>query len=579
MFSYLRFQFKRRSRRARSKVITASIWFTNYIDRHLVGAWRRLANSRTMFIAWLLITVIAAVGLVLDIQTQSTHYLVTTAAQGGVYSEGLSGNVRGVNPLFIDNPATADVSSVVYSGLTRINNKRDVEIDLAKSYEISPDKKTYTFVLKDNLVWQDNTPLTTEDIAFTIKTIQNPDTRSTLASNWANVKIEVVDPKIIRFSLPISYTSFLANTTVGILPKHLLDDVRPSLLRTHEFNQKPIGSGPFILQPIKNGDNELTLKPFEKYYNGKPHLDTLKFVLYPSSDDFIPGYARREILGFPITKPDQLKTSKTIEDITIHHLTLPVYAATFFNMKSQHLADPKLRQALAYSIDRNSIINNQLDGQATKAYYPVLAGYSGYNPNLPRYEFDINKAKSLVAEIGQEKVNSTTISLATLKNSSYQDVAKAIKQMWERLGLKVEIITLNSDEFTQNVLRPRAYDAALYGQDLGIDSDAYSYWHSSQTSDPGLNISQYSNLESDKMLEAGRIAKDLEYKKSRYDAFLQQWTKDVPAVILYTPFYNYAQNTGLKGFDARKIAEPSNRFYNIQNWHINTVLIPKSAQR
>lgn len=110
-----------------------------------------------------------------------------------------------------------------------------------------------------------------------------------------------------------------------------------------------------------------------------------------------------------------------------------------------------------------------------------------------------------------------------------------------------------------------------------MDSDVYSYWHSSQVSDPGLNVSNYSSVEVDKLLEAGRIAKDSEYRQSRYAAFLQAWSKDLPAIILYTPFYNYAQSDALHGFSAQKISEPSDRFYNVEKWYLNTSLQPKST--
>lgn len=124
--------------------------------------------------------------------------------------------------------------------------------------------------------------------------------------------------------------------------------------------------------------------------------------------------------------------------------------------------------------------------------------------------------------------------------------------MWEKLGLHVEINAMDLGALQQTAIRPRNYDVLLYGQDLGVDSDVYSYWHSSQVSDPGLNVSNYSSVEVDKLLEAGRIAKDSEYRQSRYAAFLQAWSKDLPAIILYTPFYNYAQSDALHGFSAQK---------------------------
>jgi len=142
--------------------------------------------------------------------------------------------------------------------------------------------------------------------------------------------------------------------------------------------------------------------------------------------------------------------------------------------------------------------------------------------------------------------------------------------MWASVGVQSDILAVPLDELQQNYVRPRNYDVLLYGQSLGIDSDVYAYWHSSQAADPGSNLSQYANPEADKFLETGRTAKDPVYKNTRFSSFLQLWSKDVPAIILYTPFYNYAQNNAVSGLTADKLVEPSNRFLDIQKWYVQT---------
>ena len=197
--------------------------------------------------------------------------ILQTPKYGGVYREAILGQVKSVNPLFADNSATEDVNSLVFSGLTKINGEREIVADLAKSWDISSDKKTYTFTLKDNLKWQDGKPLSANDIAFTIGLVQNPDTRSPLAANWNGVKYEVVNDNTIRFILPSSYGNFLSNTTTGILPKHKLDKVKPSNIRSNEFNQKPIGSGPYKLDLLEVDSSSITLKASENYYVHQPY--------------------------------------------------------------------------------------------------------------------------------------------------------------------------------------------------------------------------------------------------------------------------------------------------------------------
>lgn len=576
MISYLRFKFRHRIRQLRRSIHQGRAWLSNYLNRHLYGSWKKLSDVRWVVIAWILVFVVSSWGILAGMASADNHYLATAPVDGGIYSEGIDGKVTAVNPLFIENSASDDVSKLVFSGLTRINSARQVEGDLANNWDISADKKTYTFHLRPDVTWHDGRPFTANDVAFTIDRVQNPDTRSSLASNWKGVSYQIIEPFTIQITLPVSYAPFLSTATMGILPKHILENVRPNLLKTHEFNQKPIGTGPYKLPALDSHQQTIELEANKKYYLGKPYIDKFEFYQFASSNEYIEGYAKKQIQGFAINKPVLYDKVNKIEDITIHHLNLPAYAGAFFNMRSPNLADPRMRQALAYATNKDSLVKDQLHNQAIAVPYPILAGYSGFDTTAPRYEYNESTAQSLAEAIGKSNLANTTITIATLKNSSYEDVAAALKTMWEKLGLHVQVNAMDLGQLQQTAIRPRNYDILLYGQDLGIDSDVYSYWHSSQMTDPGLNVSNYSNAEVDKLLEAGRIAKDPIYKQNKYAAFLQAWSKDLPAIILYTPFYNYAQANNIGGFSAQKITEPSDRFYNIQKWFINTTRKPKS---
>lgn len=224
------------------------------------------------------------------------------------------------------------------------------------------------------------------------------------------------------------------------------------------------------------------------------------------------------------------------------------------------------RKALALSTDREGIVKDQLYSEGSVAYYPIPAGFVGFNPSAEKYQLNIDKAKEFYAN--SKVSNGTNLRLVTLDSAQYKLVANKLAEQWRRLGVNVEVITADISNLQQNYIRSRNYDILLYGQNIGIDSDVYSFWHSSQINDPGLNISNYKNADADKFLEAGRLAKDQAFKASRYSSFVDIWSKDVPAVIIYSPYYNYAQSDRVKGFDAKKIAEPSNRFYNIYNWYL-----------
>lgn len=577
MASYFRFQVNRKTRRFRSRLNIWRIWLLNYIERHIYGGWQKLGDSRWLFMSMLLILFFGVWGFVLQYDSINSHYLTVAPQSGGAYSEGLSGNVKIVNPLFPENSASSDVTAVVYSGLTRVGKNRQIEGDLAESWDISPDKKSYTFRLRPNLRWQDGQVLDANDVAFTISRIQNPDTKSPLASNWNGVKYEVVNPSTIRLSLPSSYSPFLYNTTVGIIPRHILENIRPGLLRTNEFNQKPVGSGPYKLNEIKDNEDQLELSAYQNYHLGRPYIDKLNFVQYKSSNDFLTGYQKKQISGFAINKPEVATQAAQIGDLTINNLSQPVYSALFFNTRSALVSDVRLRQALSYAIDKQNIVDTNLNGQAVVVHYPILAGYSGFDSTAPKYQYNQDQAKALLAALPANQVKDNRLRIVTLKDSNYEKVAETIKQKWSEVGVTADIVAVALEDLQQNYIRPRNYEVLLFGQDIGIDSDIYSYWHSSQITDPGQNLSQYTNTDADKLLETGRVAKDQDYKNSRYSGFLQMWTKDLPAIILYSPYYDYAQNSQVKGLEANKIVEPSDRFLDIQKWYVVTRQATKAS--
>lgn len=565
MSSYISFTLNRKWRRLRRNWRIWRIWFTNYLNRHVFGAWQKLGKMRWTFASWVFIVLVASWGTINQIQALNIPGEESKPVVGGSYRESLQGEVKSVNPLFPDNSATADVISLVFSGLTKVNGKREIVADIAERWEVSDDRKTYTFYLRDNLKWHDGIPLTAKDVAFTVSLLQNPDTRSPFSANWNGVKYEVLNDKTIKFILPSSYGNFLTNTTIGILPKHRLERVKPSNLRSYEFNQRPIGSGPYKLELLEVDNAIVELSANENYYIHKPYINKVIFQLSSNSNASIEALIRRQVEAVAAVQPADVGTVEKIEGINVYRIGLPAYVGAFFNMRSPGLTKLDVRKALAYAVDRESIIRDNVNGEAIKAYYPLPAGFVGFNPNAVRYDYDLTKAKELMAKSVKEKLR---LRLVTLSNSNYEKIAEQLANNWRQLGVEVEIVAVDNLELQQNYIRSRNYDVLLYGQNLGLDSDVYSFWHSSQVNDPGLNVSAYKNTDADKLLEAGRLAKDQKYKATRYAGFVDIWAKDVPAVILYSPYYSYAQSDAVRGFNSVKISAPSDRFYNIYDWYI-----------
>ncbi len=571
MLSYIKFRWHRQIRRLRKRLWVGRRWLSNYLDRHVYGAWQKLGPLRWMFVAWLGIVVFALWGVLAGIGKLDSYFVTTQPVPGGIYTEGLLGEVRIVNPILPENTATSDVDKLVFNGLTRVNTQRQIEPDLAERWDVSADQKTYTFYLRKGVSWHDGQPFTAKDVAFTVAAIQNPDSKSPLSANWQGIKYEVVDDSTVKFVLPNSYSSFLSATTVGILPHHLLDSIRLSTLRINPFSQHPVGTGPYALSSLSNDSGLIVLKANQQYFRGKPLIDEVHFALYSSPAALLDGYARKQILGISELNPDQLAMAKKNDNLTVNAFSLPAYVGLFFNTKTPYLADATTRQAIARAIDRKRIISSALSDSAVPIYYPLLPGQAGFNAKAARYSYDPTAAAAVL----KTKKPAQPLRLVTLKSPEYSAVAHEVAQELNLAGIPVVVTEADIVSLQQNNIRARNYDLLLYGQNAGVDSDVYSFWHSSQAADPGLNVSNYKNAEADKLLEAARLARDANLRAAKYASFVDVWAKDAPAVLLYSPRYLYGQDDRVEGLVVGKIAEPSDRFYQIEKWSMRRARVLK----
>ncbi|MFN7088279.1 MAG: ABC transporter substrate-binding protein, partial [Candidatus Paceibacteria bacterium] len=224
------------------------------------------------------------------------------AATGGIFTEGIVGMPRYINPVFGDSgDADRALESLIFAGLFKGDYQGGVIADLAESYEISKDGKVYTITLKDGLFWHDGKPLTADDIIFTIELIKAPELKNPLAPNWNGVEVEKISSKTIRFTLPAPYQPFLHNLTFGILPRHLWGQIPIQNFMLAELNLKPIGAGPYRFKNLqkdrKGAISQYTLVANRNYPGPGPYLDTVIIKFFPSYEDALLSLKKREIDG------------------------------------------------------------------------------------------------------------------------------------------------------------------------------------------------------------------------------------------------------------------------------------------
>jgi peptide/nickel transport system substrate-binding protein len=512
------------------------------------------------------------------------------AAYGGEYIEGIVGQPRNVNPLLAaSNQTDADISSLVYSSLFKYDGQGKLAPDLAEGYDLSPDHTTYTVHLRKSALWQDGQPVTADDVVFTINLLSDPSYGSPLRGNWQGITTTKVDDYTLRFKISTPYAAFLDNLTFGILPKHLWDSVSSDNFSLNSLNLEPIGSGPFKFDSLQKDPSgnilSYSLDANPSYFAGRPYISKITFDFYTDENAALADLNSKKIMGISVLSSQNVANIKNQKSVAVYKFNIPRYYAVFFNQtKSLPLADDNVRLALDYATDRQAIINQILNGDGQPAYSPFLPGMLGYSTDIGAHPFDLNKANQILDSAGWTRgpdgfraKNGTAlvINLVTTDWNQLSQTAAILKSQWEKAGAKVNVSTYSISDIQQNYIRPREYDALLFGQVVGADPDPYSFWHSDNKKDPGLNLALYGNSTSDTLIENGRTEFDPGKRARDYVQFQQGLEKEVPAVFLYSPEYIYPTSTNLHGLDAQTLVSPEDRFWNVNQWYIETKRVRK----
>ncbi|MCX6720902.1 MAG: ABC transporter substrate-binding protein [Candidatus Staskawiczbacteria bacterium] len=386
--------------------------------------WKQLfkildKKERTLFLIFVVLAILSAGYLVIDLYLSNTKIV---PAYSGTYTEGVVGQPRFINPIYGEtNDVDRTLIDLVYSGLMTYDKDGKIVNDLAKSHNLSDDGKTYTFLLKDNLYWQDGTPLTAGDVIYTIKTIQNSDYKSPLRANWLNVDIKKVSDKSLSLSLNAPYNSFLENCTLKIIPAHIWKNVSSENFALTSYNLQPVGSGPYTLSALQENKSgfikSLTLVSNHKYYEKLPYISQINFNFFSSKEDLISAANQKTINGFDISAlgDNQASLEKQIhqgwstnEKYNVYSFSLPRYFAVFFNngqggTPSKLLSDSNITQALNDSVNKQELIQKIQDTYKEKISLvnsPLLPDYFGYAQPTVTYSFDTGAAGKLLDKAG-----------------------------------------------------------------------------------------------------------------------------------------------------------------------------------
>ncbi len=518
------------------------------------------------------------------------NYSTPIPAEGGSIKEGLIGTPHRINPLLAVSSVDRDLVELIYAGLMRADGKGGLEVELAESYEVSEDGLVYTFWLKKDLYWHDNDVhenerVDADDVIFTIMATKNPLIDSPKRANWEGVSVEKVDEYTVRFILKRPYTPFLENTTLGIIPQHIWGKLTPEKFNLTDLNITPIGAGPYKVESFKKKpDGEIVdynLVAHKKYKPRSPYINELSFFFFPSEERMIQAYKNGDIDTFSISSDNasQITNDNTYKLLRI---TLPRIFTIFLNQsKSKLFEDEMVRLALESALDRNDIINTAVNGYAYPQDAPIFyttSNKTSINSNaIPKSE-----VKSRLLENGWEEnengilqketkkeVISLSFTLSTSDDPELIRIAEALKRQWKKAGITANVEIFERNDLEQNKIRPREYEAILFGQVVGFRPDPFAFWHSSQRNDPGLNIALYTNPKVDSLLEEIRVNTDREILNEKYGAFVNIINEEKPAIFLYSPVYLYFVKKDIQGIALERITLTAERFTKVEQWYKN----------
>lgn len=540
--------------------------------------------ERVVFGLLVLTMTVSVIGI---ISTVNRSISVLTPVRGGSYTEGLLGSPRFINPVLANTESDRDLSHVIYSGLMRESGAL-LTPDLAEEYTVSEDEKVYTFTLREDVMFHDGVPLTADDVVFTIERIQNASLNSPLQTAWRGVQVKKIDMRTVEFTLIEPYGNFLENTVVGILPQHIWQNFNTEQFMLAEENIQAIGSGPFKVANIQRNraglPTTMTLKSFKSKDGHASYLKRLTFKFYANEDSLITAFQKNDIDGLGGVDPDKAVSLAEKDNVVVYHESLPRVFGIFFNKNQQTLfLDKNVAEALNKAINKDAIVRRVLSGYGTPLNGPLPPSTPGYTTptkdSLLTAEDRLTEARSLLEKAGwrlnketglREKNGETlTFSLATSNTPELKEVATMVKEQLASIGVTMQIQIFETGNLEQDVIRPRTYDALLFGQALQYDTDLFAFWHSSQRNDPGINVAMLANTRVDDLLNKAFRENDRSERAELYKELAKEINDTSSAVFLYSPHYLYLQKKGVQGVTIAGLRTASDRFNQIPEWFKN----------
>lgn len=548
-----------------------------------VGRLRNAREVRLWVVEWVLLVVVVFLFALVQIFWYSDAYETEAFVAGGDFSEATLGKINSMNPLYAATSSEKTLAKLLFANLVSPDASGHMKGELVKTIEMDDTGKIWTVTLRDKLVWSDGEPITSDDIIYTVGLITDTAAKTTVSADFSKVKLEKIDDKSVKFTLPSTYIDFKDSLEFPLVPSHILKDISPALVYESEFSRNPIGSGPFKLNAMQTsavtGSNLQTiyLNRNDKYYLGDAMLSSFTLKTYEKIDDIIDAMKAADVmataeLGAEAFNEMPMSVSRRLSAINGGVLA-------FLNTEVDNLKNVKVRQAIQMGVNMETVREGIDESLALN--YPILEDQENdlEYPELP--EYNLEEAKKLLEEakytydeegnLLDSEGNRVQLTIAVAKRDTITGVAERFAGELKKLGFEAILSIFDesmvAEDFFATVVRPRDFDILIYELDLGVSADPFVYYSSTQATESGWNFSNYKNGLADDALLSAHTTTDRKLRKTKYESFLKYWKNDVPTIGIYRSTLNYyfAQNRKIYEEDVR-LTDKLDRFAGVHNW-------------
>lgn len=436
-------------------------FFSFLFKRRFPNADSRASIAAAPITVWKLLAIALAAALIIVVYLliikANDRLLVTVPASGGSLTEGIIGAPRAIGPLAAVTNTDTALTDLAYAGLMKENGDGSVIPELAKNYSVSPDSRTYTFTLRDKLLFSDGTPLTSADVAATIEAMQDPVADPRSAAYWQTVSVSAPDPTTVIATIPAPDTAFLQHMTVGVMKASELKREEPAAANTAPApipaGFTSVGAGAFKLESVTNDatgtPKKLHFVRNRHYALGAPLLASLDIVVYANQDALLAALSHGDIDVTFALEPQTLAPDKLPGNATF--TAIPgTDTVGLWQLPTSELASESLRATLNRFIDKSSIIATIENGYGIPLTPADAAGSANAG------SLSLEDAQHALGQSGYAVANGVlsrggkpvTLSIATLNDPHLLSIAHAVGESFAALGTITQVLS-----FDQGTLR------------------------------------------------------------------------------------------------------------------------------